>query len=114
MAKQMIVSYGQAEHRRAIARGMRAQMSPTAVLHAQYDSVRGNLVLDLNNGARISLPVREIDELRTHSARELAKVEVSPGRDALLWQSIDVGISAPGLLADFLRPRRLRSEGRRS
>jgi uncharacterized protein DUF2442 len=101
MAKPAIAPYGEAEHRVAITRGSLTKMSPTAVLHARYDPVFGNLVLDLNNGAHVALPIGEIRELRGHSADELAKVEVSPARDGLLWRSIDVGISAPGLLTDF-------------
>ena len=101
MAKSTIAPYGEAEHRAAVARGTRTKMSPTAVLHAHYDPVSGNLVLDLNNGAHVALPVGEIRELRAHSPAELAKVEVSPARDGLLWRSIDVGISAPGLLTNF-------------
>ncbi len=101
MAKSTIAPYGEAEHRVAIARGMRTKMSPTAVLHARYDPVFGSLVLDLNNGAHVALPIEEIRELRAYSAVELAQVVVSPGRDGLLWCSIDVGISASGLLTDF-------------
>jgi uncharacterized protein DUF2442 len=101
MGKSSIAPYGEAEHRAAIARGTRTKTSPTAVLNARYDPVLGNLVLDLNNGAHVALPVGEIRELRSHSADELAKVEVSPARDGLLWPSIGVGISAPGLLTDF-------------
>lgn len=94
-------AHGEAEHRIAIARGTRTKTSPTAVLQARYDPASRTLVLDLNNGACVALPVREIQELRTHSADQLAKVEVSPGRDGLLWPEIDVAISAPGLLTDF-------------
>ena len=101
MAKSTIEPYGKVEHRVAVARGMRSKMAPAAVLHAFYDPVFGNLVLHLNNGAHVALPVREIQELRARSADELATVEVSPARDGLLWRSIDVGISAPGLLIDF-------------
>jgi uncharacterized protein DUF2442 len=101
MAKSTIARYGEAEHRAAVAHGTRSKMSPTAVLHARYDPVRGNLILDLKNGAHVALPIAKIPELRAHSADELAKVEVSPARDGLLWRSIDVGISAPGLLIDF-------------
>jgi hypothetical protein len=101
MVKSTIAPYGEAEHRAAIARGARTKMSPVAVLHASYDPIFKNLILDLNNGAHVALPIREIRELRAHSAEELAKVEVSPARDGLLWRSIDVAISAPGLLTDF-------------
>ena len=101
MAESTVAPYGDAEQRVAIARGTRTKMSPTAVLYARYDPVLGKLLLDLNNGAHVALPVGEIRELRAHSADVLVKVEVSPARDGLLWRSIAVGISVPGLLVDF-------------
>src|ERR1700681_2762399 len=101
MGKSGIAPYGEAEHRVAIARGKQTKLAPTAVLHARYEAGSEHLLLDLQNGARVALPVGDIRELRGHSASELAAVEVSPARDGLLWRSIDVGISAPGLLADF-------------
>jgi hypothetical protein len=101
MAKPTIAPYGAAEHRAAILRGERTASAPTAVLNARYDADAGDLILDLQNGAHVALPVAQIAELRGRSAAELAHVEVSPLRDGLLWHSIDVAISAPGLLADF-------------
>ena len=101
MVKPTIAPYGEAEHETAIARGKRTRSSPTAVLRARYDAKSDCLVLDLRNGACVALPVQAIGELRGHSTGELAEVEVSPARDGLVWRSIDVGISAPGLLTDF-------------
>jgi len=101
MAKPTIAPYGATEHRAAIARGKQTKSSPTAVLRARYDADSEHLVLELHNGARVALPVRDIRELRGHSASELEGVEVSPARDGLLWRSVDVGISVPGLLTDF-------------
>jgi hypothetical protein len=101
MAKAAIAPYGTAEHRTAIARGKQTKSAPTAVLRARYDAESGHLLLDLQNGAHVALPVKGIHELRGHSASELEGVEISPARDGLLWRSIDVGISAPGLLTGF-------------
>jgi hypothetical protein len=101
MAKATIAPYGAEEHSAAVARGKQTKSAPTAVVRASYDAEFGNLVLDLQNGAHVALPVSGIAELRGHSAEELAQVEVSPARDGLLWRSIDVGISAPGLLTEF-------------
>ena len=101
MVKPAIAPYGEAEHRAAIARGERTKSSPTAVLHARYDIGTGDLFLRLYNGAEVSLPVAQISELHGRSSDDLAQVDVSPGRDGLLWRSIDVAISVPGLLTDF-------------
>jgi len=101
MTKTEIAPYGEAEHRKAVAHGKRTKTSPTAVVRAHYDGEHESLVLDLHNGARVVLPVKDISELRRHAPEELAKVEVSGARDGLLWRTIDVGISVPGLLTDF-------------
>jgi hypothetical protein len=101
MAKTTIAPYGAEEHRAAVARGKQTKSAPTAVVRASYDAESSNLVLDLQNGAHVALPVAQIDELKAYSPEELAAVEISPARDGLLWRSIDVGISAPGLLTDF-------------
>lgn len=101
MTKPALAPYGATEHRAAIARGKSTKALPTAVVHAHYDPQTEQLVLDLRNGARVLLPVEDIAELRGRSADDLAQVKVSAGRDGLLWRSIDVGISAPGLLTDF-------------
>jgi len=101
MAKTAIAPYGTAEHRTAVARGKQTKSAPTAILRARYNAKSGHLLLDLYNGAHVALPVSGINELRGHSAAELKEVEISPARDGLLWRSIDVGISAPGLLTDF-------------
>jgi len=101
MAKTGIAPYGAAEHRTAVARGKQTKTAPTAVVRAEYDAVSGNLLLDLHNGAHVALPIRGIHELRGHSPNKLVEVEISPARDGLLWRSIDVGMSVPGLLTDF-------------
>lgn len=84
-----------------MARGKQTKSAPTAVLQARYNLDSGKLLLNLHNGAQVALPVSAIGVLRGHTASELLEVEISPARDGLLWRSIDVGISAPGLLTDF-------------
>jgi hypothetical protein len=101
MPKTTIAPYTKADHLAAIKRGEKRKDAPTAVTRASYDEASASLVLELYNGARVVLPIDRIEELRNHTPAALATVEVSPGRDGLLWRSIDVGISAPGLLTDF-------------
>lgn len=101
MPKSMIAPYTKADHLAAIKRGEQQKKAPTAVMRASYDEISASLVLDLQNGARVVLPIDQIEELHHQPAEALATVEVSPGRDGLLWRSIDVGISAPGMLTEF-------------
>ena len=101
MAKPSIAPYGEAEHRAATLRGERTALASTAVLEARYDAKACDLVLHLQNGAHVALPISQIAELRGYPAPQITQVEVSPLRDGLFWPSIDVAISVPGLLADF-------------
>ena len=100
MAKIAVAPYGAAEHRAALARGKRTRLLPTAVMYAHYDREENRLGLRLKNGVFVDFPIESISELRGHHPDELAKVTVSPGRDGLIWDFIDVAISAPGLLTD--------------
>ena len=88
MAKPSIAPYGKTEHQNAIARGKQMQASPTAVLRAGFNQNSELLLLDLQNGARVELPVKDIRELRGYSVSQLRDVEISPGRDGLLWRAI--------------------------
>ena len=49
----------------------------------------------------MTIPVKSIPELASQPAKELAKVKVDGFGEGLLWPSLDVAISAPGLLEDF-------------
>jgi hypothetical protein len=70
-------------------------------VRASFRSESNSLVLDLQNEVCVVLPVHQIVELSGRSPEELAAVEISPLRDGLLWRSIDVAISVPGLLTDL-------------
>ena len=100
MAKAALAQYGAAEHRAALARGKRTRLLPTAVMDAHYNPEENRLSLRLKNGVFVNFPIASISELRGHHPHELAQVTVSPGRDGLIWDCIDVAISAPGLLTD--------------
>jgi hypothetical protein len=49
----------------------------------------------------VTIPVKNIPKLASQPAKELAKVKVDGFGEGLLWPSLDVAISAPGLLEDF-------------
>ena len=105
MARTKIVPLTDKAYEAAIEAGRNAKMAPIAVLRASvhplhFGSSLG-LSLELRNGAVVTIPVECIRELASHSAKELAKVKVDAFGEGLLWASIDVAISAPGLLEDF-------------
>jgi hypothetical protein len=56
------------------------------------------------NGASLSLPVNVIPELHKASRARLSDIEILPGGDGLHWESLDVTISVPGLVASLFGP----------
>ena len=122
MAKATIVALTDHAFNAAVAAGARTKALPTAVLRASVHPIHAasslGLSLELRNGASVTIPINEIEELADKPAAELAKVSVDPLGEGLLWPSLDVGISAPGLLEDFFgyvtRAKIARAGGRRS
>lgn len=105
MAKARIVPLTDKAYKEATEAGRQAKLAPTAVVRASvhplhFGSSLG-LSLELRNGAVVTIPVESIHELASQPAKELAKVRVDRFGEGLLWASIDVAISAPGLLEDF-------------
>ncbi len=122
MAKATIIPLNDEAFAAALAAGKRANAAPTAVLRASVHPLHVasalGLSLELRNGASVTIPIGEIEELAGKPAAELAKVQVDPLGEGLLWPSLDVGISAPGLLEDFFgyltHSKIARAGGRRS
>jgi hypothetical protein len=122
MAKATIVPLTDEAFAAASAVAERARVLPTAVLRAIVRPIGTTsllgLSLDLRNGASVTIPISAIEELSGQPAEELKKVAVDPLGEGLLWSSLDVGISAPGLLEDFFgsvtRAKIARAGGRRS
>jgi hypothetical protein len=105
MAKARIVPLTDAAYAKATEAGRQSKAAPTAVVRASVHALRlGSrlgLSLELRNGAVAMIPVKSIPELASHPAKELKKVTVDRFGEGLLWPSIDVAISASGLLEDF-------------
>ncbi len=122
MARATIVALTDQAYEAAVTAGTRTKELPTAVLRASVQPLDASsslgLRLDLRNGASVTIPINEICELAGKPATELAKVTVDPLGEGLLWPSLDVGISAPGLLHDLFgyvtRAKIARAGGRRS
>jgi Protein of unknown function (DUF2442) len=122
MSRTTIVPLTDDAYAAAIARGARSKETPTAVVRASVHPIDGTLclglTLELRNRASVTIPVSEIEELANRPAVDLAKVEVDPLGEGLLWPTLDIGISAPGLIEDFFgyatRSKIARAGGRRS
>lgn len=105
MAKAKVVPLTDASYEAAVEAGREAQSAPTAVLRAWVQPLpvgpSFGLSVELRSGAIVTIPINLIPELATKPVEKLAKVKVDGFGEGLLWPSIDVAISAPGLLEKF-------------
>jgi hypothetical protein len=103
--------------RKANERGATLANAPTAIMQACFGNLNTDmpmLELSFRDGTRLSIPTRRIEELHSVGAAELKKltIEISPVRDALSFDEIDLQIYIPGLLGDLYGPRIFAETGR--
>ena len=92
-----------ARFQRATLAAERAIASPSAVRDVAFRATpEPGLALTLNSGFQCLVPVSAIGELRGATLEQLAMVTVTPLRDALAWDDLDVHVYVPGLLAEIL------------
>jgi hypothetical protein len=97
------------------ARGRKSvRDEPFDVVGANYNRNRDALDLTLRKGITVSIPRKQIRELRNAGAADLARVEIQPGGDGISFRKIDVDIYVPGLLADELGTIFARAMGHRT
>lgn len=89
-----------AEERGRIA----AQAEPRAA-RARYDRRRGRMVIALTNGCSFTFPPRLAQGLEDASDDEIARFEVLGNGYGLHWESLNVDLSIPGLLAGLFGTR---------
>ena len=66
---------------------------------ACYDRRSKRIVIELTNGCLFAFPARCGQGLQTARPAELEDVEVAFGGEALRWESLDVDLGVPGLIA---------------
>lgn len=89
----------------AISRGrIEREIEPRAA-KARYDRKRGRVVVDLTNGATFAFPPRLAQGLETATDDQLARIEILGHGYGLHWESLDVDLSIPGLLAGLFGTR---------
>ncbi|MBM3268920.1 MAG: DUF2442 domain-containing protein [Candidatus Sericytochromatia bacterium] len=89
------------EYQAAVEAGKRTRKHPLAIVKAEYLADQDALYLVLKSGVAVEIPVAKIDELKGAPASQKTAVKVSPLRDTLMWEALDIYISARGLLADL-------------
>lgn len=85
----------------ARARQRLAEKAGLRASSATYDAASGRIVVELTNGAALAFPAHVVRGLERSSAAQRAALEVSPGGSGIIWDSLDVDVSVPGLLASM-------------
>ena len=83
----------------ALERGRAAHASEPRAARARYDHASGRVIVDLENGCTFAFPPRLAQGLEGASDDQLAAVEILGKGYGLHWESLDVDLSLPGLMA---------------
>ena len=83
----------------ALERGRVANATEPRAAVARYDRRRKRVVVELTNGCVFAFPPHLAQGLETATDDELAAVEVLGSGYGLHWETLDVDLSVPGLLA---------------
>ncbi|WP_420959871.1 DUF2442 domain-containing protein [Brucella sp. IR073] len=94
-----MVELTDAEYEAAVERGRIAQQTEPRASSARYDKRNGRMVVELTNGCTFAFPPHMARGLEAATDEELATVEILGAGYGLHWESLDVDLSVPGLLA---------------
>ncbi|MSP02030.1 MAG: DUF2442 domain-containing protein [Acetobacteraceae bacterium] len=80
-------------------RGRESATAEPRAQKARYDRKTGRVLVDLENGCAFAFPARLAEGLENASDADLASVEILGLGYGLHWESLDVDLAVPGLLA---------------
>ena len=80
-------------------RGRRSLGNEPRARAVRYDRRTGRMHVELTNGCTFAFPARQAQGLARASDAQLAQVEILGLGFGLHWESLDVDLSVPGLLA---------------
>jgi hypothetical protein len=89
----------------AVERGKLALKTEPRAASVRYDRQLDRMVVDLTNGCTFAFPPRVAQGLELATADQLADVEILGKGYGLHWESIDVDLSIPGLMAGIFGTR---------
>lgn len=93
------------EFQAAIKRGEDLRQSGYAV-SAEYDAPQNRLVVSLNSGVIIMVPVHLMQELADADPAALGDIEIAPSGLALHWPSLDADVYVPSLMQGMFGTKR--------
>ncbi len=83
-------------------RGRIARASGARAITARYSKATGRLTVALANSATFSFPTSLVPGLSGATPAQLAKINISPSGEGLLWPEIDADLSVAGMLEAIL------------
>jgi hypothetical protein len=89
----------------ALARGRSAAETGPRAAGARYDGKSGRIVVELTNGCTFTFPSQLAQGLEGASSDELRQIEILGNGYGLHWETLDVDLSIPGLLAGLFGTR---------
>ncbi|MCT8998007.1 DUF2442 domain-containing protein [Chelativorans intermedius] len=93
------------EFERAEAR-MQAHRDAGYAVAARYEKRAARILVSLNTGVQIAVPVHLVEGLSDATAEELSEIEISPSGLGLHWPKLDADVYVPGLLQGVFGSKR--------
>lgn len=87
-------------------RRMRILREAGHAVSARYDRRAARIVVDLNTGVQLAVPVQQIEGLAHASPEELIKIEISPAGLGLHWPKLNADVYVPALLQGVFGSKR--------
>jgi hypothetical protein len=98
MARLRDQSSDEARYRLAIELGDAESAQDASA--ASYDAGLNALVLDLNTGTRVVIPIDNIRSLKGARPEQLREVEILGGGDTLNWEALNVSLTTSKLVRE--------------
>lgn len=89
----------------ALAGGCTARQQEMRAEAVRYDRQIGRMIVELANGCTFTFPPRLAQGLEAATEEQLAQVELLGAGSGLHWETLDVDLSIPGLLAGLFGTR---------
>jgi hypothetical protein len=89
----------------ALARGHTVRNGEPRAASAHYDRKSDRIVVEFTNGCTFTLPPHLVQGLEEATSDDLAQIEILGNGYGLHWETLDVDLSIPGLLAGVFGTR---------
>ncbi|MDE2007518.1 MAG: DUF2442 domain-containing protein [Rhodospirillales bacterium] len=89
----------------ALERGRLVRRTEPRAATVRYDRRTGKVVVELTNGCSFAFPARAVQGLADATADEIAEVAILWAGYGLHWETLDVDLSVPGVLAGLFGTR---------